>query len=1061
MSTTRAAVVIGLALLSSHGASGQSAPTVDPRFLGSLAWRSIGPFRAGRVSAVAGDPTDQNAYYAGMAGGGVWKTNDAGQTWKCVTDAARLSAIGAVAVSESSPRVVFAGAGEGGWAGDGVWKSVDAGTTWTNVGLRDTHIISAIFVDPKNPDLVLVAATGNATSGQERGVFKSTDGGRSWTKTLAREGVGSSSLAVDPATPNIVYAPISNPVGGRSSGPAPVAEAGPNLFRSTDEGSTWTPVGGKDLPRISIGKIGVAVAGRMRGTRLFAIFRDGLYRSDDSGDSWTRANTDPRIVAGGVVTDPGNPDVLYVTQTSMYRSTDGGRTFESFAGAPSGDDFRLLWVDPHNSKRLFAGVDQGAIVSVNGGETWSSWYNQATGQLYHVSTDTAVPYRVYAAQQDSGTVAVPSRSDFGEISFRDWYSTGGFEFGYIVADPLDPNIVFAGGWYGAIVRFDRRTNQIVHVFARGSKYRGAGNAPMWFSPQDPHALYLGQQVLLKTTDAGMSWTAVSGDLTVPAAGAAGAGRGAAPSTGSGQGRGGGGGVINTFSLSHVKAGEIWVGTSNGLVQLTDDGGAHWREVTPPDLGGAAVDIIEAGHADADTAYFCGNQSGKPAIFRTHDRGRTWQRISAGVPDDAIVRVIREDPVRKGLLFAGTESSIWASFDDGDHWQSLQLNLPTTSMRDVEIHGDDLVVATYGRGLWILDDITPLRQIAPEIAASNAHLFKPASTIRFHWDVNEDTPLPIEVPTSPNPPEGAIVDYYLKSAPTNEVTLTITDAQGGLVRRYSSTAPPPPTLKANVPSYWFAPSEALPTAAGMNRFAWNLRYETPKILPFSYYGNILTYIEYTLAEHAIPGRTPATQPEGAIAVPGTYTVMLTVGGQSYKQPLTVAPDPRVRATQADLLAQLDFAKRMAAWMATSYDLYYEATSMRAAIADQHKALANNPDRANVVAMLATLDRDIPALENNAPGSFGIVNRDLARLFAMLTSGDGAPAAAIKDAALESCQGLAKSVDAWTKIESRALAVDSALGGQPLPTHLAHLPASAKPLTCGTPALHPGQQGSSLH
>ncbi len=892
----------------------------------------------------------------------------------------------------------------------------------TDLGLADTHIIAAIVVDPKNPDVVLVAAPGNASSGSSRGVFKSTDGGKTWTKTLSRDGVGSSSLAVDPATPNIIYAPLTVAVsGGRGAPPAP--PSGPTLYRSTDEGSTWTPVGGKDLPGSPIPKIGVAVGGGTGGRRVFVIMREGLYRSDDAGETWQRPNTDARIVAGGVVTDPGNAEVLYVTQTSMYRSTDGGRTFEAFAGAPSGDDIRLLWVDPGNSRRLLAGVDQGAIVSVNGGSTWSSWYNQPTGQLYHVSTDTAVPYRVYAAQQDSGTVAVPSRSDFGEISFRDWYSTGGFEFGYIAADPLDPGTVFSAGWYGAVVRFDRRTGQIAHVFARGTKYRGAANAPMAFSPHDPHALYLGEQYLLKTTDAGMHWTPVSDELTAP-----------------------GPGVINTFSLSTVKAGLIWVGTSNGRVKITEDDGAAWHDVSPQGFSGA-VDIIQASHKSPDTAYFCANPGGKPAIYRTHDRGKTWQNISGGIPDDAIVRVIREDPERQGLLYAGTESSVWTSFDEGDHWQSLQLNLPTTSMRDMEVHGDDLVLATYGRGLWILDDISPLRQMSAQIAWSSVHLFKPAGTIRFHWDVNEDTPLPIETPTSPNPMEGAIVDYYLKAAPSGEIALTIADAKGEVVRRYSSVPPPAPALKANVPSYWFAPPDALPKAAGMNRFAWNLRYESPKILPFGYFGGLLNYIEYTLAEHAIPGRTPAVQPEGPLALPSSYTVTLTVDGRSYTQPLTVSPDPRVKATHADLAAQLAIAKQITGWMERSYDGYYQAGALRKQLADQIKALAANPGRAAAMKAMTALDAAVAPIENVAAGSFGIVNRDLTRVFAMLTSGDAAPAAVIEDTAREACQALAKTIDAWTATAAKARVVDAGLGG-----HLLTLPTAGATLRapeCGTP------------
>lgn len=1033
-----------LVLVTPAVVSSQSAAGVDPVWLGALSWRSLGPFRGGRVSAPVGDPTDPNVYYAGMPGGGVWKSNDDGRTWKPIFDAAHVAPIGAMAVAESDPRVLYVGTGEGGWAGDGVWKSTDAGATWANVGLKDTHIISALFVDPTHADSVLVAASGNASSGAERGVFKSTDGGRSWTKTLSRVGAGSSALAVDPATPAIVYASLSNPVGGRSSGATPVAEPQPTVYRSTDGGSTWTPVGGKNLPRQSIGKIGLALAGRTNGRRLFAIFRDGLYRSDDAGETWQRANDDPRIVAGGVVTDPSNPDVLYVTQTSLYRSTDGGRTFEAFAGAPSGDDYRLLWVDPHNSKRLFAGVDQGAVVSVNGGETWSSWYNQPTGQLYHVSTDTAVPYRVYASQQDSGSVAVPIQSDFGEISFRDWYSPGGFEFGYIVADPTDPNIAFAGGWYGAVVRFDRRTNQIVHVFARGTKYRGAGNAPMAFSKQNPHALYLGQQVVLKTVDAGMHWVEVGGDLTVPPAGTAPAspGRGGRAG-GGGRGNSGPTGVINTLSLSAARAGQIWVGTSNGLVKVTDDDGMSWRDVTPEALHGAGVEIIEAGHGDAETAYLCANPSGKPLILRTHDHGRSWTSISAGVPDDAIVRVVREDPERHGLLFAGTETSVWVSFDDGDHWQSLQLNLPTTSMRDMEIHDADLVVATYGRGLWALDDITPLRQLTTAVTESGDHLFKPEPAVRTHWDVNEDTPLPPDVPTSTNPLEGAIFDYFLKTAAAGPVTLTITDARGDLVRSYSSVSGVPSTLKANVPSYWFAPSDVLPSSAGMHRVNWDLRYETPKILPFSYYGNILTYVEYTLAEHAIPGHTPAVQPQGAIAIPGTYTVTLSAGGQSARQTLTLAPDPRVRATEADLTAQLSFAKRMASWMAVSYDGYYQANAALTALRDRQQTLTSDPAKAQP---LAALIAQAAPLENNAPGSFGFVNRDLARLYAMETSGDGAPATAVMNAATESCVALAKTVAAWVPVEKSVRAAIEASGG--------HAPTAPSPIampSCGPSAV----------
>ena len=603
--------------------------------------------------------------------------------------------------------------------------------------------------------------------------------------------------------------------------------------------------------------------------------------------------------------------MLYVTQTSMYRTTDGGRTWASYVGAPSGDDFRLLWIDPRNSNRLLAGVDQGGIVSVDAGKTWSNWYTQPTAQLYHVSTDNAFPYRVYATQQDSGSVAVPSRSDFGEISFRDWYSPGAFEWGFIAVDPADPNVAYGEGWYNAIVRFDKRTEQLSHVFVPGAKYRSAQMTPLAFSPQDPHTLYLGTQFVMKTTDEGMHWTEISPDLTESKT------RPAPPADGPPNRS-----AIFTLAPSIVKRGAMWAGTSNGIIQMTEDG-TTWHDVTPTGVASTAtIGVIEAGHHDAATAYAVVAMplDSHPYIFRTHDSGKTWQKIVNGLDDSVFARVVREDPVRKGLLYAGTETSVYVSFDDGDNWQSLQLNLPASSMRDLDVHGDDLIVGTYGRSIWILDDLTPLRQADASIAAADVHFFKPQTAMRWRWDMNQDTPLPIETPVGQNPPDGAIVDYYLKSAPAGEITLTIADARGAIVRRYTSTPPPAPTLPSNVPEYWFAPPVALPKAAGLNRFAWNLRYPNPKVLPFGYFGGFLKYVEYTLADHAIPGQTPREQPEGALVAPGEYVATLEVGGKTYRQPLTVKPDPRVRASQADLVAQETLAKQIGDGLAASYDAY---------------------------------------------------------------------------------------------------------------------------------------------
>lgn len=999
-----------LVVLSTTIASSQQ---VSPALFSGLKWRLIGPFRGGRVSAGAIDP-DVNTYYIGTPGGGVWKTTDAGQVWVPIFDQVRVASIGAIAVSRANSMIVYVGTGEQ-TPGNGIYKSTDGGVTWANVGLTDTHIIGEILVDPADPDLVLVAAIGDRGSGAERGVFRSADGGRTWKKVLYKEdGGGSASLVAAPDNPEVLYAAIAASADGDCGGGG--GRGGVLLYKSLDKGSTWAPVASRGLPTSGACRQAIAIAAGTGGRRLFVNLRDGLYQSDDGGDSWRRSTTDPRIAGIGVIADPKNPDILYVTQTSMYRSMDGGRTFESLVGAPSGDDFRLLWIDPHDSKRLLAGVDQGGIISVDAGRTWSNWYNQPTAQLYHVSTNNAFPYRVYAAQQDSGTVAVPSRSDYGEISDRERYSIGGFEYGFIVADPLDPNIVYSQGWYRTVVRFDKTTGQITHVFVPGTKFRTSNMVPLAFSPHDPHTLYLGAQFVLKTSDGGMHWESISPDLTDRKVTATAANRPpVAP-------------AISTLAPSTVQRGEIWAGTSNGAVHFTDDGMA-WPDVTPQDTPAlATVNTIEAGRHDAAAAYaaISGLNDSRPYVYRTRDKGRTWQKIVAGLDDSALVRVVREDPVRKGLLYAGTETSVYVSFDDGDHWQSLQLNLPTSSMRDLVVHGDDLVVATYGRSLWILDNVTPLREIAAETAAPDVRLFHSPAAVRVRWDMNQDTPLPIETPAGRNPPDGAIIDYYLKSTPPGEVTLTISDARGDLVRKYTSEPPPRPTLLPNVPDYWFAPPAVLSKAPGMNRFAWNLRYPTPKVLPFSYYGNVLSYVEYTLADHAIPGETPRDQPEGPYVVPGEYVAELSVGGRTYRQTLTVKPDPRVHPSQADLIDQLALVMDMIDGLAASYDAYYQLTALRSAIADRRKSMTANAG--GVSKTIEVLDGQAASIMNGTPGAPGVgpANRDLARYFTMAESGDARPAETLRAAAGDSCQALADALGRWRQLNGERLpAVNAAL------------------------------------
>ncbi|HEY2907462.1 MAG TPA: hypothetical protein VGJ29_16290 [Vicinamibacterales bacterium] len=1013
-----------LALFTVAAWSAPAGAQVDPSSFAALQWRLIGPFRAGRVSAGAVDPSDSNTYYFGTPGGGVWKSTNAGQTWAPIFDRTGMASIGALALAPSNPQIVYAGTGEE-TRGDGVYKSTDGGKSWTNVGLRDTHYIGSIVINAANPDEVVVGAIGDRTPSQERGVFRTTDGGRTWTKVLfVDDAAGCPSIVAAPDAPRILFATLYPSGGVRGAslarpvtvGEPPPAPGGPPfkrdpaVFTSTDGGATWTKLAAKGLPSPPVGRQALAVVAKSGGRIVLAGLQDGLYRSEDGGETWTRANHDPRIRPVGVIADPTNPDLVYVTQTALYRSTDGGRTFDAFAGAPSGDDFQFVWIDPRNSRRLMAGVDQGAIVSVDAGASWSSWYNQPTGQLYHAITDDRFPYHVFAAQQDSGSVAVPNRSDFGEISYRDWFSPGGFEFGYLAPDPLDPDIVFAGGWYRTVVRFDRRTGQIVHVFVPGTKYRSVNNAPMFFSPQDPHTLYYGTQFLMKTMDAGMTWQEASPDLTDVPGGAQTPPRPPTPSVPS----------ITTFSLSTVKPGVVWAATNNGVIQMTTDAGATWKNVSPDVPANGAFEIIDAGRHDAATAYatLTVPQDVRPYIYRTRDGGSTWKRIDSGLPETAIARVVREDTVREGLLFCGTESAMFVSFDAGDHWQSLQLNLPASSMRDLVIHGDDLVLATYGRSLWILDNIRPLRQLGTSSQITSVQLLEPAPAIRVRWDVNGDTPLPIEVPTAPNPPEGAVVDYRLAEIHDGEITLTIRDARGKLVRTFTSTAQPASTLLANVPDYWFAPPAVLTKNRGLNRFAWNLRYPNPKILPFGYFGGLLDFVEYTLADHAIPGNTPRDQPEGPLAVPGDYTLELSANGKTDRQTLVVKADPRIRASEADLEAQFELETRVADALAVSYDSYSSLKEMRVAITARLNALKASK---SVVDAVRAFDKKVDAVQNGtsaAPG-VGLVNRDLARYYEMATSGDARPAERLRSAVAESCAALKSALASWRTVNATDL------------------------------------------
>lgn len=984
------------------------AQDMDTSSLGALHWRLIGSFRGGRVSAVAGVPGDPNIYYFGTPGGGIWKTTDAGRVWKPIFDKERVASIGALAIAPSDPKILFAGTGEQ-TAGDGVYKSTNQGETWTHIGLDETRFIQAVIVDPHNPDVLIAGAnsigvyvfsrpspTGTFTI--PRGVFKTEDGGKTWKQTLSNDATaGVFDLEADPDDANVLYASLYIPPSGpKESG----VEANSLLYKSTDEGSSWQLLPAKGLPEKGRGRMGVAVAPGTHGQRLYAIVDQGFFRSDDAGATWTQSTQDPRVIGNQyfsrIFVDTKNPDTLYVAQTSLYRSTDGGHTFESFVGAPSGDDFHLLWIDPRNPKRLFLGVDQGAILSVDAGGTWSTWYNQPTGQFYHVTTDHAFPYRTYAAQQDSGTQSVPSRSDYGEITQQDAYPVGGFEFCYIAPDPLHADWIYSGGWYGSVVRFDSKTGQTASVFEKGDKYRVDQMPPLFFSPHDPHTLYLGTQYVLKTSDDGKTWQRVSPDLTEwngvdeseknpdkprPPA-------------------------IEALAASAIDSRVMWAGTTDRLVQVTRDGGLHWRKVTPPGLA-APLEIlyVEPSHHDAGTAYLTigtSRQAVAAQILRTRDFGATWQSIVNGIPEDGGVRVVREDPVRKGLLFAGTASNIFVSFDDGDHWHPLTLNLPATPVTDMEVHGNDLVISTYGRGLWILDDITPMRQLNPAVLKERAHLFTPEAAMRVRWDTNEDTPLPIETPSAKNPPDGVAIDYYLSTA-ASDATITIRDARGAIVRKFTETPHEPTLPPANVPEYWFERPQAVDGSRGMHRFVWDLRYDSPQTLPASYYGPILQYTEYTLADHAIPHLTPRQQPQGPLVVPGHYTVELTVDGKTLRQPLTVQLDPRVHATQQDLDAQLALAQRLLKGIKASYTGYHSAEALKTA-ADQNTKGGSRPANFN--------DR-IQAVQEGtkAEPGMGPINRDLARLLFSIEAGDQRPTEPQIQAVDAACEALKKADSLW--------------------------------------------------
>jgi photosystem II stability/assembly factor-like uncharacterized protein len=928
------------------------------------------------VVAVAGVPGDSTTFYFGAVNGGIWKTADAGTVWKPIFDNQPIGSIGAIAVAPSDPNTIYAGTGESDIrsdlsSGNGVYKSMDAGSTWTHVGLDETLQISRIVIDPRDPNVVYVGALGHAYGpNEQRGVFKSVDGGTHWDKVLDEGSeIGISDLAICSGNPQLLFAGTWNTHRPPWSTYAPIDGPGSGLYRSQDAGKTWSRVAGHGLPEGDWGRIGIDVSSD--GKRVYALIqakRAGLYRSDDGGDTWVLQNADSRLTSrawyfNSITIDAHNPDVIYIPNVALYRSEDGGKTISIVRGAPGGDDYHQIWVDPKNSASMVLGTDQGTTVSLDRGQTWSTWYNQPTAQLYHVITDDQFPYVVYGAQQDSGSAAVISRTDHGQITPRDWFPAGGSESGYMAPDPKDPNIIYLSGSYGDVSRYNRRTGLSQDVTpwpvpAFGSeinqrKYRDPWTPVLLFSPADSTTLYLGTQYVMNTVDGGLHWKTISPDLTGSAQQPA--NRVEGPTTIE-NAKERGYGVVFTIAPSALSRGTIWAGSDTGLIHLTRDGGKSWKDVTPNGLTPwSKISFIEASHYDPAVAYAAVDRSRlddqAPYLYRTHDYGSSWQPITNGIAAHAFLRGIREDTEKKNLLFAGTELGVYVSFDDGDHWQSLELNLPVTSVRDLTIHGDDLIVVTHGRSFWILDDITPLRQASDAEKADAVWLYHPAPAYRIDNDTFTGTPIPPEEPTAENPPAGAIIDYFLKSAAT-AVTLEIFDAQQKLVRRFSAEdRHPEKHAPLPIAERWFPKPEVLETNPGMHRFLWDFRWGSS-------------------GGPSVDEESEYRSPRGPKVVPGVYAIKLTVDGKPQTQPLKVVMDPRSSATQEILRQQLQLGQQIFADTLEARRALAEIASLQKQLADREQKLGEkNSDIKSALADAQSEIAKIEAKPEAKPGAVG--------------------------------------------------------------------------------------------
>ena len=1028
----RRTVAASLLSFAAAGACFAQTSAVSPSLFSGMRWREIGPMRAGRTRALAGVPSQPATFYFGAVNGGVWKTTDAGHTWQSLWNDQPSGSIGAIAVADSNPNVIYVGSGEGLArpdlsTGDGVYKSTDAGKSWTHLGLRDGQQIGQIAIDPKNPDRVFVAVTGHPYGpNPERGLFRSTDGGKSFQKVLfVDDKTGASEVQIDPHNPQIVFAGMwQRQEGAWENGS--FGGPGGGLFRSTDGGDHFTKLTGNGLPD-NITQVQLTIS-PADSKRIYVEAATGqpvaLYRSDDGGNTWVHApendNRPEARIGGGDVpvprADPKDPNTVYVASVVTWRSTDAGTTWFGLRGAPGGDDYQNVFINPNNTDIVALASDQGVIISLNRGETWSQWYNQPTAQMYHVTADNAFPYRVCGGQQDSGSACVASRSDDGRITFHDWHPVGIEEYGYAAPDPLDPDLVYGG----KVTRYDRRTGQIQDIEPKPLRsYRVLRTEPLQFSPVDPHSLYFATNTLWLTKNGGKDWKEISPDLSRekfdPPQTVLDAYRDTASTPANTIRRG----VIYSLGLSPVSNNRLWAGTDDGYIWTTADGGAHWSNVTPPALKPFwKVFNMDAGHFDALTDYAAVNtmrlDDMRPHLFRTHDAGKSWTEIDNGLPAGACTSTIREDPTRKGLLYAGTETQVYVSFDDGDHWQSLRLNMPASSVRDLAIKDDDLIAGTHGRGYLILDNVTPLRQIAASIAAENAHLYTPQTALRIRNNMNPPTPWPPDMATGENPPPGAMIDYVLGPNASGPVTLEILDSKGGLVSRFRSTDPVPPLdPRYPDPTLWARPPVVVEASAGQHRFLWDMRYQD---IPGMSTGPD--------ASEAVPHNTPAVA-ASPFVLPGSYTVRLVAGGQTLTAPLKVVMDPRVKTPTADLTQQFTVSRQIYDDMLHATVALHEITVVRDQLNTKASALSGSDMLAAKLNAIAGRERGGGGGGRGGPvgpPNLSGLRTQLARLEHSIQNADAAPTTAQVEAyelTAKPLPGLLAQWDAFKKTDLKAL------------------------------------------